>query len=80
MPKPGVGTTKTFRDQAVWVASKRVGEDLVFEALNHLFSTEGLERMKEVHPVARGLDPDRAAEDLAIPLHPGAKRYWKSRE
>lgn len=70
--------TETFRDQAVWVASKKVKDDIVFEALSHLFSARGLEQMKKVHPVAQDLKPDKAAEDLAIPFHPGAKRYWES--
>lgn len=71
---------ETFKDQAVWVASKKVKDEIVFEALTHLFSAEGLEQMKKVHPAARDLDPDGAARDLAIPFHPGARRYWQSRK
>jgi TRAP-type uncharacterized transport system substrate-binding protein len=50
------------------------------KAAIHLFSAEGLEQMKKVHPVARELNPDKAGEDLGIPFHPGAERYWRSRK
>jgi TRAP transporter TAXI family solute receptor len=71
---------ETFRDQAVWVASKKVKDQIVFEALSHIFSAEGLKEMQNVHPTGRELDPDKAARDLAIPFHPGAKRYWESQQ
>ena len=71
---------ESFRDQAVWVASKKVDDEVVFEALTHLFSAEGLVQMKKAHPVARGLKSEEAGRDIAIPFHPGAKRYWESRK
>ena len=71
---------ETFRDQAVWVASKKVKDKIVFEALSHLFSAGGLKEMKSVHPASRDLKPGEAARELAIPFHPGAKRYWESRQ
>jgi len=74
------GETRTFRDQAVWVASKKVKDQIIFESLMHLFSPEGLKEMKKVHPAARTLNADKAHRDLPIPFHPGAKRYWDSLE
>ena len=47
----------------------------LFEQAGLLF--ENLDSVKAAHAAGKAIDPARAAENLPIPLHPGAERYYR---
>lgn len=67
----------TFQDAALWVAGPAVSEELIYTALQALFSPEGLQRMHSIHPIARDFDIAKGLMGVDIPLHPGAERFWQ---
>jgi TRAP transporter TAXI family solute receptor len=67
----------TFQDAALWVAGPAVPEELIYTALQALFSQEGRQRMHAIHPVARDFDIAKGLVGVDIPLHPGAERFWQ---
>lgn len=67
----------TFQDAALWVAGSALSEEYVYNALQALFSEEGLERIRTIHPVAWDLDIAKGLMGVTIPLHPGAERFWR---
>jgi TRAP transporter TAXI family solute receptor len=67
----------SFQDTAIWVSNKDVSDDLVYNALQAVYSDEGLERMREAHPAAAEMVPADGVKGIPIPLHPGAYRYWQ---
>ena len=67
----------SFQDTAIWVANKDVSDDLVYNALQAVYSDAGLERMREAHPAAAEMVPADGTKGVPIPIHPGAYRYWQ---
>lgn len=67
----------TFQDAALWVAGQRVKDESVYNALQALFSKEGKERIRALHPATRDLDIAKGLMGVTIPLHPGAERFWR---
>jgi TRAP transporter TAXI family solute receptor len=75
---PGVDEdVPSFQDTAIWVANCDVPEELVYEAVQAVFSEEGLQRMSEAHPAAEEMQPEEGVQGIPVPLHPGAYRYWQ---
>jgi hypothetical protein len=70
---------ETFQDQALWVASAKMDPGFIFQALAVLFSGEGMDYMRKVHPVAGDLSLAEGRQMGRIPLHPGAERFWRER-
>lgn len=68
---------KSFSDPALWVVSASVSDDLVYEMTKAIYSEAGLKHMTTVTAVASEMGLDNALTGLAIPLHPGAARYWQ---
>jgi uncharacterized protein len=52
-------------------------EDMVYEMTKAIFDQAGLDHMLRVTAVAREMGPDTALSGIALPLHPGAARYWE---
>ena len=67
----------TFQDTAIWIANKDVPDEIVYGALQSVFSTEGLERMVEAHPAASEMTIDTGVVGIPVPLHPGAAQFWQ---
>jgi len=59
------------------VCRQDLPDQLVYDLARTLF--ESVPRLKEAHASASGIDPDRGPT-AAIPLHPGAARYYRERE
>jgi TRAP transporter TAXI family solute receptor len=59
------------------VCRQDLPEPLVYDLARTLF--ESVPRLKAAHASASGIDPDRGPT-AAIPLHPGAARYYRERE
>jgi uncharacterized protein len=67
----------TWRDAGIWIVSADMDEDMVYEMTKAIFDQAGLDHMLRVTAVAREMGPDTALSGIALPLHPGAARYWE---
>lgn len=52
-----------------------VSDELAYEMTKLMF--ENLDTLKAAHSAAKAIDPAKAAENLPLPLHPGAEKYYK---
>ena len=69
----------TFQDSALWCARKDLDADVVYLGLKAVFSEQGLEGMCSAHQAARSMSETHALDNLPVPLHPGAVRFWAER-
>ena len=74
----GVGTTPTINVNAQLIVRADLGEDLVHEITRTLWEKSTLRLLAEGHPKGSLIKPEDALAGLSIPLHPGAKRYYRS--
>ncbi len=74
------GQTKdvpVFSFSVYQVVDEDVSDRAVYEMLKILFSPEGKKYLADVHPQWKGMKNDpEAIEQLGIPYHPGALRFW----
>lgn len=60
---------------ATYIVSNKLSEDLVYKMTKNLF-----EHAKDIaagHPKGAELDPKYSVSGISIPIHPGAKKYYK---
>ncbi len=62
-------------EDAVIFVHKDMDSDLVYALTKAIW--ENIEHLQQVHPGFSGLDPEVGWQNLAIPLHPGAERYYR---
>ncbi|MGI6574783.1 MAG: TAXI family TRAP transporter solute-binding subunit [bacterium] len=55
--------------------NKNVPEDVVYNIAKIIY--ENTDRVHQIHDMVKGFDRERAAEDVGIPYHPGAVKYYK---
>ena len=67
--------TPTVGVRAVLVVRASLPEATAFALTKLLF--EAKDRLAARHPEARRLDPRAALDTGAVPLHPGAARYYR---
>lgn len=67
----------SFQDAAYWMASKEVSPEIVYASVAAVFSPDGLATMVAAHKAAREMTIPGALAGLAVPLHPGAARFWQ---
>ena len=60
-----------------FVVSAAAGEELVYEIAKALWHERTRDLLDSSHPQARRISAEHALERLAIPLHPGAQRYYR---
>lgn len=59
----------------ILVTHEDVPEEVVYQMTKQMF--EGLDSIKAAHAAGRDIDPSKATDNLPIPLHPGAERYYR---
>ena len=59
----------------ILVTHSDVPEETVYQMTKLMF--ENLDTIKAAHAAGKDIDPAKAAENLPIPLHPGAERYYR---
>jgi TRAP transporter TAXI family solute receptor len=71
-----VAATETLSVGAQWLVSADVPDDLVYGVTRALWapSTRGL--LDNGHPKGRQITLETALDGLAVPLHPGARRFY----
>ncbi len=73
-------TIHSFQDAALWVANSGVSEAATYQALQALFSEASLQRLHRQYPEVRDLTINQGLNGVSIPLHPGAKQFWKDQD
>jgi uncharacterized protein len=66
----------TFKDAGLWVVSADLDEELVYRMTKAVYGAEGLAHFHAAHANARDMGAHTALRGVALPLHPGAARYW----
>jgi hypothetical protein len=69
----------TFQDTAIWIAHKDVPDDIVYAALQSVYTDEGLEAMRQAHPAAGEMSVEKGVAGIPVPLHPGAAKFWQDK-
>jgi TRAP transporter TAXI family solute receptor len=67
----------SFQDSALWVAGKHVPTTMVAQALEQIFSKEGLAYMVKVKSTAKAMSIAGGLNGIVTPVHPGAAAFWK---
>jgi uncharacterized protein len=68
---------ETWRDAGIWIVSADMDDDMVYDMTKAIYGDSGLEHMMRVTNVAREMGLENALSGIALPLHPGAARYWE---
>ncbi len=76
---PGVGAVPTIGVRATWVTQAQIDEDLVYRITRALWNRASRRLLDQGHAKARSIVLASALDGLAIPLHPGAERYYRER-
>lgn len=75
---PGLDTeTPTVNTTALWATSAEIDADLVYAITKSLWSEATMRLLDAAHPVGRRIRLATALNGLAVPLHPGAARYYR---
>lgn len=68
----------TITTMAQWVVDSRVSEDVVYRLTKGLWEG-GADRMAKAHAKGKDVRLQTALDGMAIPLHPGAEKYYRER-
>ena len=60
-----------------WIVSAEADEELVYELTKAMWHERNLALYQDGHPEGQRIRLDSALERVAIPLHPGAARFYK---
>lgn len=72
----GVGEVNTISVGAQWIVGDRVDEELVYNITKALWNDANRQLLRNGHPQGREITMESALEGIAIPLHPGAHRFY----
>ncbi len=73
---PGSTETRTLVVGAQLLVGADIDADLVYAFTRILWSTDAARMLQQGHPKGREIKLKTALEGLAVPLHPGAERYY----
>lgn len=62
---------------ALWVTSAEQPEDLIHAMTRVLWNDNTMHQLQVGHPIGRRIQREHALDGIAIPLHPGAERYYR---
>lgn len=62
---------------ALWVTSAQQPDDLIYAITRVLWNDNTMRQLQVGHPVGRRIKRESALDGIAIPLHPGAERYYR---
>lgn len=66
---------ETIAVQAILVVDEKLPEETIYQMTKALFGHLG--EVADIHSAARGMSLETALDGIAIPIHPGAERYFK---
>lgn len=73
----GIGPVHTLSVRAQWIVGAQVDEELVYQITKALWHESTRALLRAGHPQARAITRETALDGVAIPLHPGAERYYR---
>ena len=73
----GIGETKTLSVIAQWVVDAELDSELVYQVTKAIWNPRARLLFEKGHPKALKITLDTALDGIAIPLHPGAERYYR---
>jgi uncharacterized protein len=73
----GVGETRTISVGAQWVVGAEVDQDLVYGITKALWHANARTLLDTGHEKAKAITLATALDGIAIPLHPGAERFYR---
>jgi uncharacterized protein len=77
---PGIDSeTPTVAVPALFIASAAVPDDLVYGITKALWQDATRRLLDNGHPAGKAIRLESALQGVAIPLHPGAARYYTER-
>lgn len=74
------GQTKaveSFQDSTLWIASDKIDDKTVYDAVKTVFSPEGLKHMVTTKKTFKAMSIKDGLTGVKIPVHPGAAKFWK---
>jgi TRAP transporter TAXI family solute receptor len=74
---PGVPSVETISVGAQWLVVSLLEEDFVYDILRAFWRPEARPILDIGHPKGREITLENALDGIAIPLHPGAVRYYR---
>jgi uncharacterized protein len=74
---PGVGETQTLSVGAQWLVGAEADEDLVYGITKALWHDNARKLLDNGHSKGRAITLATALDGIAVPLHPGAARYYR---
>jgi TRAP transporter TAXI family solute receptor len=77
---PGIDTeTPTLAVPALFIASAALSDDLVYGITKALWQDSTRRLLDNGHPAGKAIRLENALQGVAMPLHPGAARYYSER-
>ena len=75
---PGIDTeTPSIGFRALWIVSADAADELIYEITKALWN-DATRRLLDAHdPLGKEIRLESALDDLPVPLHPGAKRFYR---
>ncbi len=70
--------TPTITTMAQWVVDANVPDDVVYQLTKALWEN-GAAKMAQAHAKGKDVQMKTALAGMAIPLHPGAEKYYKEK-
>jgi TRAP-type uncharacterized transport system substrate-binding protein len=68
---------RTLGVGAQWIVGADVDQELVYGVTKSLWHDSTRALLRAGHPQARAISRETALDGVAIPLHPGAERYYR---
>jgi TRAP transporter TAXI family solute receptor len=73
----GTVDTPTLAVSTLWVVAAKADAELIYGITKALWHANTKVLLERGHPVGKQITLDRALETTAVPLHPGAERYYR---
>ena len=73
----GIGAVRTLSVGAQWIVGAEADADLVYTITRALWHDSTRKFLLAGHPQGAAITPESALDGVAIPLHPGAERYYR---
>jgi uncharacterized protein len=68
---------KTIAVGAQWVTSSKISDELVYQVVKATWSDKTRTMLDAGHAKGKSITKDTALKGLAVPLHPGAAKFYK---
>ena len=72
-----IGAVTTLAVGAQWVTTSKMSNDLIYNVIKALWSEKTRAVLDAGHAKGKLITPANALKGLAVPLHPGAEKFYK---